>query len=240
MNSLIGSKKTQNGKRKFPRKGRGFQAVSKRIRLSNIKTGSKFTGDPFDAESIQQFFDHHQKVNRTKMDEDVETLLHRLLNSETTQAGILQKIAELNIELQTLLTALSFWSENQQWLLRHQEQKKEHKVVQQFRQWKRLRRGKERDFLGFLKRKLGRLPIKIKKPSNIKNLNFDCLERIFSRLNATDLSNVADAHPQFVRAARFVFKRTYSEYWFTIEESCCVLYYRLTAEHIDFINTRSN
>lgn len=95
-------------------------------------------------------------------------------------------------------------------------------------QSKKKQRGKGQRLQGISKRKQSRktkpsIKIKIKGPLDIKDLNFDCLERVFLHLNATDLSNVADAHPYFVPAARFVYKRIYGEHFLAINESNCYL-----------------
>lgn len=50
-------------------------------------------------------------------------------------------------------------------------------------------------------------------------LNGDCLEHIFRYLNLTDLTNVAEAHPQFVSSARLVFKQKYAKNTVYVKDS---------------------
>lgn len=45
----------------------------------------------------------------------------------------------------------------------------------------------------------------------LTDLNEYCLEVIFTHLNATDLTNIADAHKHFVSTAQLIYKRKYSE-----------------------------
>lgn len=47
-------------------------------------------------------------------------------------------------------------------------------------------------------------------PTKITDVNVDCLERIFEHLDVTALNNVADAHPNFITAARLIFQREHS------------------------------
>lgn len=93
---------------------------------------------------------------------------------------------------------------------------------------KKPQRGRGKGFYGTSKQKekVSRIPkpsTKIERPLNIKHLNFDSFERIFSHLSADDLSNMADAHPHFVLATRFVYKRLYGEHRLEVNESGCVL-----------------
>lgn len=56
-------------------------------------------------------------------------------------------------------------------------------------------------------------------PLKITGVIDDCLEHVFGYLNATDLANVDQAHPNLVAAARVVFKQKYGNKLIKISDS---------------------